>query len=123
MNAREAGELAGIIIDNQRVSPGQGVAAGVVPVLRRGFVHPVVIAVHVVVVARSGGGDGELRAAGGSLVVGLERDDEVIFGFFILIGADVAGPGAAGSPASMEAEPLSRGMVWVEPETTRSVLP
>ena len=90
--AREARAAAGVILDAHGVGAGGGVIAGVVTALGAGFIHTVVVAVHIVVIGLAGeGGDGELGAAGGSIVVRFDGDDEIGRQIFVLIRANVAG--------------------------------
>jgi hypothetical protein len=77
--ARPAAQ-AGIVFDAHGIGSGSGVIASVVAGLRGGFVRPIVVAVHVVVIPRPGGGNHELHAVGTAIrgIIRLDRDYKVI---------------------------------------------
>ena len=60
IDARKACLDAGVVLDADGICAGHSVAASIVPGLRRRLVRTVVVTVHVIVVATTGGRDREL---------------------------------------------------------------
>jgi hypothetical protein len=78
VNPGEARLQSAVVFDTNGVDSRRAVITSVIAGLRGGFIRAIVVAVHVVVVTRTGGGNGELRVAGSAGVVGLDRDDKII---------------------------------------------